>query len=129
MRRAGCLGSCKGGLEITAREKILNSALSGFPVPVNRVKQANSLTVQHVYILPLKMSFIRRCYANLTVTTRIYHKVVRLGKILNAFALKSRLERLDEPSQQAQRPRFVKVNATLSQCHTNTHCFAMNLRF
>ena len=129
MRRAGCLGSCKGGLEITAREKFLNSALSGFPVPVNCVKQANSLTVQHVYILPLKMSFIRRCYATLTVTTRIYHKVARLDKILNALALKSRLERLDEPSQQAQRPRFVKVNATLSQCHTTTHCFAMNLRF
>ena len=32
-----------------------------------------------------------------------------------------------DPSQQAQRPRFVKVNATLSQCHTNTHCFAMKI--
>ena len=123
------MGGCKGGLEITAREKFLNSSLSAFPVPVNSVKQANSLTIQHMYILPLKMSFIRRCYANSTVATRIYHKVARLGKILNAFALKSRLESLDEPSQQAQRPRFVKVNATLSQCHTNTHCFAMNLRF
>ena len=54
MPRAGCVGSCKGGLEITAREKFLNSSLSAFPIPVNSVKQANSLTVQHTYILPQK---------------------------------------------------------------------------
>ena len=52
MPRAGCVGSYKGGLEIAAREKFLNSSLSAFPIPVNSVKQANSLTVQHTYILP-----------------------------------------------------------------------------
>ena len=40
------------GAVITAREKFLNSSLSAFPIPVNSVKQANSLTVQHTYILP-----------------------------------------------------------------------------